>query len=90
MKTKQRPTVASFIASKIKEGGKSQKEIAESCGWPKPNFVTMLKKGDSRLPLDKVGPLALALDVKPVYMFWLVMQEYYRRHSRRSNSQFKA
>lgn len=72
-----RPKVADFIARKINESGKSQKEIAEACGWPKPNFITMLKKGDSKVPLDKIGPLAEVLDVEPVYFFWLVMQEYY-------------
>lgn len=74
---KYRPTVAQFIAAKIKESGKSQIEIAQACGWPKPNFVTMLKKGDSKLPLDKIGPMAKVLEVQPVYLYWLVMQEYY-------------
>lgn len=78
MKVKQtRPTVADFISRSIQASGRSQKEIAEACGWPKPNFVTMLKKGDSKLPLDKVGPLAEVLGVEPVYLFWLVMQEYF-------------
>ncbi len=72
-----RPTVAQFIAERLKVSGKSQREVAEACGWPKPNFVTMLKKGDSKLPLDKIGPLANALEVEPVYLFWLVMSEYY-------------
>jgi len=76
MKSKERPTVAQFIARKIQESGKSQKEIAEACGWPKPNFVTMLKKGDSKLPIDKIGPLSEVLEVEPVYLFWLTMQEY--------------
>jgi len=76
MKSKERPTVAQFIARKIKESGKSQKEIAEACGWPKPNFVTMLKQGNSKLPIDKIGPLAEVLGVEAVYLFWLVLGEY--------------
>jgi transcriptional regulator with XRE-family HTH domain len=72
----KRPTVAEFIARSIDASGKSQKEIAKACGWPKPNFVSMLKTGESKLPFDKIGPLAEVLGVEPVYLTWLVMQEY--------------
>jgi transcriptional regulator with XRE-family HTH domain len=77
MVKRTRPTVAQFIAAKINESGKSQIEVAQACGWPKPNMVTMVKQGKTRLPLDKIGPLAKILEVEPVYLFWLVMQEYY-------------
>jgi hypothetical protein len=77
MVKRTRPTVAQFISTKIKESGKSQIEIAQACGWPKPNMVTMCKQGKTRLPIDKIGPLAKVLEVEPVYLFWLVMQEYY-------------
>lgn len=77
MRMIKHPTVAHFIAQKIKEGGKSQLEIAEACGWGKtPNMVTMVKQGKSRLPLEKIGPMATVLGVQPVYLFWLTMQEY--------------
>jgi hypothetical protein len=36
----------------------------------------MLKKGDMKLPLDKVGPLAKALQVDPALLFWLCLSEY--------------
>ena len=71
-----RPTVAKFITAKINECGKSQIEIAQACGWPKPNIVTMIKQGTTRLPIDKIGPLAKALEVEAVYLFWLTMSEY--------------
>lgn len=76
MPKRTRPTVAQFITAKVKECGKSQIEIAEACGWPKPNIVSMLKSGATKLPLDKVGPLAKVLEVEPVYLFWLTMSEY--------------
>jgi transcriptional regulator with XRE-family HTH domain len=69
MKMIKHPTVAQFIAQRIKESSKSQLEIAEACGWGKtPNMVTMVKQGKSRLPLEKIGPMATALGVQPVYL----------------------
>lgn len=73
---KARPTVAQFITERIRESGKSQIEIAEACGWPKPNMISMLKSGATKLPLDKVGSLAKVLEVEPVYLLWLTMSEY--------------
>ena len=36
----------------------------------------MIKQGSTRLPLDKVGLLAKAIDLDPVYLLRIVMQEY--------------
>ena len=76
MAKETKSVVAAFIAKRIDEIGKAQKDIARECGWPKPNVVTMLKKGDMKLPLDKVGPLAKALQVDPALLFWLSLSEY--------------
>ena len=68
--------VAAIITKAIHDCGKAQIEIAAVCGWPKPNIVTMIKQGSTRLPLDKVGLLARAVDLDPVYLLRVVMQEY--------------
>src|SRR3954469_14792335 len=68
--------VATVITKAIHDCGKPQIEIAAQCGWPKPNIVTMIKQGSTRLPLDKVGLLATAIDLDPVYLLRVVMQEY--------------
>lgn len=77
MTKRTRPTVAQFISAKIHESGKSQIEIAEACGWPAVNMVTMVKQGKTRLPIDKIGQLAQVLEIEPHYLFWLTMAEYF-------------
>lgn len=69
-------TVAQFISSALTECGKSQKEVAQEIGYEHPNIITMFKKGITKIPLTKVGALAKALAVDPVYLFKLVLREY--------------
>lgn len=69
-------TVAEFIAYRLAEIDKSQREVAEECGFETPNIITMFKKGQMKVPLDRVGPLAKALDADPAHLLRLAMQEY--------------
>lgn len=69
-------TVARFLETMFAQCGKSQAEIARELGYPKPNILTMFKKGHTKVPLEVVGPLANALGADPVFLFKLVMQEY--------------
>lgn len=68
--------VARFIASRIEVTGQLQKDIAERAGFEQPNIITMIKQGKTRLPLDKVGPMAKALETDPVKLFAMCMEEY--------------
>lgn len=69
-------TVAEFIADRLAEIDKTQREIAEACGFETPNVITMFKKGQMKVPLDRVGSLAKALDVDPAHLLRLSLQEY--------------
>lgn len=69
--------VAKFIASRIETSGQLQKDIAEKVGFEKPNMITMVKQGKSRLPIDKIGPMAQALELDPVALFAMCMEEYH-------------
>lgn len=69
-------TVADFIADRLAESDKTQREIAEECGFEKPNIITMFKTGVTKLPLNRIGPLAKALDADPAHLLRLVMSEY--------------
>lgn len=54
----------------------TQKELAEYVGFPKPNVISMLKQGLTKVPLDKAGLIAerLGLDVQE---FWFkCLKEY--------------
>jgi hypothetical protein len=68
--------VARIIAFRIETTGKLQKDIAAKVGFENANMITMIKQGKARLPLDKVGPMALALEIDPLYLLQLCMEEY--------------
>lgn len=68
--------VARFIQRRIEETGQSQKDIAFKVGFEKPNIITMIKQGKTRLPLDKIGLMANALETEPTELFQMCMEEY--------------
>lgn len=72
----QRPTVAEFLADKIAAIDKTQRQISEECGFDNPNIITMFKNGLTKLPINRIAPLAKALDVDPAHLLRLVMNEY--------------
>lgn len=68
--------VALFVTEQIRIVGKKQLEIAEEAGFENPNVITMIKQGRTKLPLGKVGLVAKALDVDPIYLLKLCIEEY--------------
>lgn len=70
-------SVAEYITGQINLCGKSQFEIAKESGFEKPNIITMIKQGRTKLPLDKVGKFSKAIEVDPVFLFKLCMNEYW-------------
>jgi hypothetical protein len=73
---KSKVSVARFLEQQIALSEKSQRELAAECGYEKPNIMTMFKTGQTKLPLNKVGIFAKALNVDPTYMLKLVLSEY--------------
>jgi len=71
--------IAKFLESRIEEmkGFKTQREIAEEVGFNTPNMISMLKNGDSKIPLDKIALLARALDVDPGHLLRLGLEQYW-------------
>jgi hypothetical protein len=67
--------VARYLDKRIDEfrGVKTQREIAAEAGFPKPNIVSMIKTGETKLPLERVASLARALDADPAHLFRLAM-----------------
>jgi len=77
MHSKTTPTsVAEFIAERLAVIDKTQRQIATECGFENANVITMFKQGNTRLPLNRIGPLAKALEVDPVHLLRLAMREY--------------
>lgn len=69
-------TVARYLEIHFASCGKSQTEIAKELGYPKPNVLSMIKKGDTKLPLNMVVPMANAIGADAGFLLNLVMTEY--------------
>jgi transcriptional regulator with XRE-family HTH domain len=71
--------IAKYIDKKIDElkGVKTQREIAAEIDYDKPNMISMFKRGEARVPLDKIPLLAKALGVDPAQMFRLALEQYW-------------
>lgn len=75
-KTGGRVTVARYLEQQIALSNKSQKEIAEEAGYERPNILTMIKQGHTKLPINKIVPLARALGIEPLHLMRITFQEY--------------
>lgn len=76
MSKKSNLTVAQYIDAQVALSNKSQVVIAKDIGYEKPNMLTMLKQGKTKLPVNKVPALARSLGIDPVYFMRLVLSEY--------------
>lgn len=73
---KRKETVAATISRAIHKSGKTNREIAAEVGFPRPNFISMLKSGATRVPLGRVHRLALAIDLDPAELLEQAFREY--------------
>ena len=69
--------LAKFISKRIDDlkGVKTQGEIATQAGFTNTNFLSMLKSGTSKLPIDRVPDLARALDADPAYLLQMTLEQ---------------
>ncbi|MCG5512774.1 hypothetical protein [Ectothiorhodospira shaposhnikovii] len=70
------PSMKDYFNAQLEMSEKSQREIAAELGYPNANIMTMFKKGITKIPVSKVGPLAKALNVDPAYMLRIAMNDY--------------
>jgi transcriptional regulator with XRE-family HTH domain len=54
---------------------RTQAEFATQAGFTSANMMSMLKSGAIRLPLDRVQPLATALEVDPSFLMLLTLEQ---------------
>lgn len=69
-------TVAAFLKDQIERCGRTQMEISELCGFQRPQMVSMMKSGRTRVPLEKMRVLARAIGADPLAFAKLVLNEY--------------
>jgi transcriptional regulator with XRE-family HTH domain len=72
--------IAGYLTKQIDAllGRKSQRQIAQEIGYDKPNMISMFKRGEARVPLDKIPLLAKSLNVDPAFLFRLGMEQYWQ------------
>jgi len=70
--------IAKYLSARIDalQGIKNQREIAFEIGYLKPNMISMFKRGEAKIPIDKVMPLAKALMVDPKHLLQLYFHQY--------------
>lgn len=73
---KNKITVAEFVAQQLALSDLTQREVAERLGYDRPNFITMIKQGQSKLPINKAPLLAKTLGLDPAHFLRIVLQEY--------------
>ena len=69
--------VAKLITDRVNDLAhrKTQNEIAAEAGFQNANFISILKSGKSKLPLDRVPSLAKALEVDPAYLMRISLEQ---------------
>ncbi|RVT82458.1 helix-turn-helix domain-containing protein [Inhella crocodyli] len=56
--------------------GLTNAEIARALGLPRPNVVAMILRGRMKLPLTRLPALARVLEVDPVWLLRVTLDEY--------------
>ena len=64
------------LADLIDRSSLTQTEIAQKLGYPRPNIITMFKQGSTKVPVNKIGPLARILDVDAVWLLRRALRDY--------------
>jgi hypothetical protein len=59
------------------KGEVSQKDIAMKLSYPNSNIISMFKRGEAKVPLDKIPALAEALHVDPAHLMRLGLEQYW-------------
>jgi transcriptional regulator with XRE-family HTH domain len=69
--------VAQYVSQQIDLCGKKQIELAAECGFDKPNIISMIKQGKTKVPINKIRLLAKALEIDEAEFMKLVLLEYH-------------
>lgn len=68
--------IEDFIAERQLELGLTNQTIATGIGYANQNVISMIKKGRTKLPIDKVAKLAFVLEVDEAKLMRMAMKEY--------------
>ncbi|KAA5603500.1 helix-turn-helix transcriptional regulator [Roseospira marina] len=71
--------IAHFLDERLTnlQGVKTQRQIAKELGYDRANIVSMFKRGDAKIPLDRLPALARAIDVDLAHLLRLGLEQYW-------------
>jgi hypothetical protein len=69
--------VAARISALLEVSDRTQPQIAQELGYNRANIISMFKTGTTKVPINKLGPLAVALNADPGHMVRLGLETYY-------------
>ena len=70
-------SVAQRLEEAIDRSGKSQREIARDVGYQRANIISMMKNGETKVPIEKAPLLAKACGIDPADFTRHVLEEYH-------------
>ena len=68
---------ARMLDEAIQNSPLTQAEIAKRAGFPKPNVLSMMKSGQTKVPLARVPSLAAVLDIDETQFLDCALAEYH-------------
>jgi transcriptional regulator with XRE-family HTH domain len=68
---------AEFLKKALDQAPLTQREVAERAGFQRPNILSMMKNGETKVPLNRIPELARACEVKPSTFIRVAMKEYH-------------
>ena len=68
---------ANMLNKAIEESTQTQREIADRVGFKHANIISMLKSGETRVPLDRIPALAQTLGMDEKEFLLLAIEEYH-------------
>jgi transcriptional regulator with XRE-family HTH domain len=71
-----RSRTARFLTNAIDRSGLTQRDVARRAGFNRPNIISMMKTGETKVPIDRIPGLAAALGVPAFDFIKVAMQEY--------------
>lgn len=68
---------ARHLFDAIECSSKTQKEIAKDAGFASPNILSMMKTGETKVPINRIPSLSQALGIAPGEFINVALREYH-------------
>lgn len=72
----KREPVGALLDRHISLNGKPLNQIAKECGFPRPNVLSVIRTGHTKLPMARIPALARSLGLVERELFEAALQEY--------------